>query len=337
MDLSETVMYKVEMSLTGRLTQLPDSQKIFGALIYLYVEQYSSERAASLVSKIRDGKLFFSLSNMLPLDYYPTPQTYLIDQLGKQHLNQTDRGKNKMRYQAIKKRSFMKWGEINKIISNPMIASNLYPFVTIQSSQQIHAAIDSIRYDMPGLDPNVYSVPEVNVVEETSKGKIANITKFSFYICADKCPESVELLEALRRAKERKRRFFLGTRASQGFNTFVVEHIKPELIDLQEQASAYLNLGMLLPQVIDFKCSSLKLFTSERRPYDFVGGCEKEKLRKFISFIDAGSIVFLPEGRKKAGRSLQSPFNDRDIVFGNSFLLPLEFDRRKQHAGVSTS
>ncbi|CAM3838246.1 hypothetical protein [Marinicrinis lubricantis] len=336
--MTDTVTYKVEMSLTGRLTQLPDSQKIFGALIYMYAEQYSSEQATLLVSKIRDGELYLSLSNMLPRAYFPMPQTYLLDQLAGQPSDQSNRGKDKKTYQAIKKRSFMKLGDIYKAIKNPNHANHLYPFASIQSSQQIHAAIDSIKYDLPGLDPNVYSVPEVNVIEVQAEQKREVVTKFSFYVCTDKCAESDKLLDALRRAEESKRRFFLGARASQGFNTFVVDRVHSETWDLTGQTSTYLNLGMLLPRALDFDKSSLKLYTSERRPYDSAGGWDKEHSGKFISFIDAGSIVFAREGWKKAGRSIPSPFNkQRDIVFGNACLMPIHLDRREQHEGTATS
>jgi CRISPR/Cas system CSM-associated protein Csm4 (group 5 of RAMP superfamily) len=332
------VTYKVEMSLTGRLTQLPDSQRIFGALIYLYAEQYSSEGATLLVSKIREGEFYFSLSNILPRNYFPTPQTYLLDPSSGQPSDRSDSKKDKKTYRAIKDRSFMKLAEIYKAMDNPNHADHRYPFACIQSSQQIHAAIDSLRYDIPGLDPNVYSVPEVNVVEVLEEGKKEIVTEFSFYLCADKGDESAKLLDALHHAKESKRRFFLGAKASQGFNTFIVNRIHSlEWGNSADQPNTYLNLGMLLPQEINFNLSSLKLFTSERRPYDSAGGWGKEFSGQFISFIDAGSIVFVKEALKTAGCSIQSPFNSRDIVFGNAFLLPINIDRRKQHDAPSTS
>ncbi|MET3504102.1 hypothetical protein [Halalkalibacter oceani] len=340
--MTETVTYKVEMSLTGRLTQLPDSQRIFGALIYMYAEQYSSERATLLVSKIREGEFYFSLSNMLPRDYFPSPQTYLLDPPTGQPSDRSDSKKDKKTYKAIKDRTFMKLAEIYKAMDNPNHADQLYPFACIESSQQIHAAIDSLRYDIPGLDPNVYSVPEVNVVEVLEEGKKEIVSEFSFYLCADKCDESAELLDVLQLAKESKRRFFLGARASQGFNTFIVNRIQSlEGENSADQPNTYLNLGMLLPQRIDFEESSLKLFTSERRTYHSAGGWDKEFSGQFISFIDAGSIILVTKDRKKAGSSILSPFNPkdkpRDIVFGNAFLLPLHSERRKHYDTPATS
>lgn len=334
----DMMIYRIDMALTGRLTQFPDSQKIFGALIYLYAERYSSDRASQFVSKIRDEQVHLSLSNMLPRGYFPVPQTFLLDQLTKQSAHNSDKQEGKKRYKAIKERSFVKIRDIRSLLADPDRAVNLFPYVEIQTSQQIHAAIDSIRYDLPGLDPNVYSVPEVHVIENNSEENYERMTKFSFYLCADQSPESVELLEALQEAHERKRRFFMGPRASQGFNTFVVESLHSESLDSAEQTNTFLNMGMLLPQDIDFAQSSLKLFTSERRPYDPEGGWETNTARKFISFIDAGSIIYTSQGRKKAGCSIPSPFHrSRDIVFGNAFLWPIELDRGERHDGTAIS
>lgn len=319
------------MSLTGRLTQLPDSQKIFGALIYMYAEQYSSEKATALVRKIKEGQLYLTLSNMLPLDYLPVPQTFLLDQLA------AAKKSSKQAYKAIKERTYAKKEQLEELICNPGNAGTVYPYVSLKSSQQIHAAIDSLRYNIPGLDPNLYSVPEVTLIE-TSKGDNKDhnkgiVTEFCFYLSVEESTECSELHEALECAKQEARRFVLGARASQGLNTFVIHSIS-ELPVTEEKTNTYLNLGMLLPKDIDLNQSYLKLFTSERRPYQSSTGWDKGELNgKFISFIEAGSIVYLTNGREQAGRSIESPFNSpRDIVFGNAYVVPINCDRRQQHA-----
>ena len=40
-------VFEICMKLTGRLTQIPDSQKIFGSMIYHYAERNSDEQAAA--------------------------------------------------------------------------------------------------------------------------------------------------------------------------------------------------------------------------------------------------------------------------------------------------
>ena len=85
----------------------------------------------------------------------------------------------------------------------------------------------------------------------------------------------------------------------------------------------YLNMGMLLPDRIDYDRSTLRLFTSERRPYNMSAGWEKSDDRMVISFIEAGSIIYPKIDIFHTGRSVASPFDARVIVFGNAFLYPL--------------
>lgn len=322
--MNKTKTYRIEMSLTGRLTQLPDSQRIFGALIYMYVEQYSSEMATALVAKIREKHFFLSLSNMFPRDYLPLPQDLVLEHLDKVLPLQ----ERKPIYREVKKRSFAKLEQIIEVLSDPVAARNLYPYASVISSQQIHASIDSVRFGLPGLDPNVYSVPEINILEAKNNKNLETevITEFSFYISMEECKESEQLLDALRLAQVNQKRFILGARASQGLNTFVIKNICFEPWQISQMTNRYLNMGMLLPEGIDFQRSSLKLHTSERRPFNMYEGMS----RKFISFIDAGSIVYLEKSPREAGCSISSPYRQQDVVFGNAYLLPIPVRSEKE-------
>jgi hypothetical protein len=99
------------------------------------------------------------------------------------------------------------------------------------------------------------------------------------------------------------------------------------------EAEALLNTGMLLPNEIDFDNSTLKLFTSERRPFEKPGGWNQYDKKYYISFIHEGSVIFLPDGItqehvRRAGKSTESKFRPgRDIVFGNAFLYPITFGK----------
>ena len=333
--MTSSVVYKVGMSLTGRLSHLPDSQKIFGALVYLYAELYSSQEATALVAKVRDGEVYVSLSNMFPGDYLPVPHAYLLDRLREWNLGEEpeNRIERKQIYQALKKRSYAPLEQISHMLEDPRQAVQAFPYVCIESTHHIHISIDSLRYDMPGLDSKVYSIPEIAVTEiRDSNSKPTMMTDFSFYIEMDDRSESTKIVEALQHAMERQRRFFLGPRTSQGLNTFVISRIRQERQDRVHQGGAYLNMGMLLPGKIDFDQSYIKLFTSERRPYHLPSCWDKKAFsRKFISFVDAGSIVYLTGDLTEAGRSIPSPYlKARDIVFGNAFLWPIQLDRRSE-------
>ncbi len=315
------VSYYVNMRLSGRLTQLPDSQKLFGALIYLYAEHLSAEKASEFVAKIKDGGIYFSLSNMLPFNYLPTPQTYLFNKMSFKNTKQT--------YKSIKKRQYLKKDQITKLLADQAKADTMYPYVCEKPSQQIHAAIDSLFYKLPGLDPNLYSVPEITIVTvENADQEAYNtgipMTQFGFYLSFNECEETADLMNALDIAKQNEKVFILGPRTSQGLNLFTIINITPSADLVQEKAMRYLNTGMLLPKEISFTESTLKLFTSERRPYNRPGGWEKDYTKQFISFVQAGSVICPTNSLKEVGMSIPSPFDkDRAIFFGNAFQYPL--------------
>ena len=130
----------------------------------------------------------------------------------------------------------------------------------------------------------------------------------------------VSVKEVIEKFIQSEESIILGKRASQGLNKYKI--ISIEEIEIQE-SDYYLNLGMLLPEKIDFRKSTLRLFTSERRPFTMPGGWKKDS-KYFISFIDSGSIIALKDKMEQAGKCVRSPFNqERDIIFGNAFLYPV--------------
>lgn len=311
--MKKWVSIQVDLELAGRITQLPDSQKIFGALAYLYSEYSSSELTSKFVRKIKDGEIYFALSNLLPHGFLPVPHSYLLDMLGE----------NKAIYKKIKKRNYTQLENIQRLMEDPSCATIIYPYVTVSLTQQIHAAIDSKRYNLPGLDPNLYSVPEIEVKKISEDGKIEHVKHYSFLLVIEEGEESARLQYALEEANKRQRKIVLGARGSQGLNTYHVVKIETQLEEESRiTIGMYLNLGMLIPKQINFELSSIKLFTSERRPYNPIGGWDKDSMvGHFISYIEQGSIVYTQQGLKNAGKSIESPYNEtKDIVFGNALL-----------------
>lgn len=311
--MKKWVSIKVNMELEGRITQLPDSQKIFGALAYLHAKYSSAELTTQFVRKIKDGQIYFALSNLLPLGFLPVPHSYLLDSL---------KGDNKSAYKELKKRKYIEVDNIKHLIQDPSCASNLFPYITVSLTQQIHAGIDSKRYNLPGLDPNLYSVPEIEVRKISKDGKNENIRQYSFSIMIEEGNDSESLQLALEEASKCQRKFVLGARGSQGLNTYHIVNIDTHL---EEEAviesGMYLNLGMLIPNQINFEQSSIQLFTSERRPFNPIGGWDEKMVGHFISYIEQGSIICTSQGLKNAGKSIQSPFyTEKEIVFGNALL-----------------
>lgn len=321
--------YKIEMKLSGRMTQIPDSQKIFGAMIYLYSEYESSEQAADLVRKIKEGRFFVSLSNMMPQDCFPVPQPFLLDKVAEISQDDKSQTNRKLIYNQIKKRQFLNKEQLVQIMDNPLNSNEIYPYISIESSQQIHAAIDSLSYDIPGLDPNLYSVPEITLVkvgrssEQEQEDKKQQMKDFYFYISIHQGELEENLLKVLKAAKEDNYHFFLGPRVSQGLNIFSITGIEKEPLSYESQTKDYLNMGMLLPNRINYQFSTLKLYTSERRPYNQSDGWDKQMEKQFISFIQAGSMINIDLSIEEAGKSIESPYDSQAIVFGNAFLYPI--------------
>ena len=97
--------YKIGLELTGAMTQVPDSQKLFGALVYLFAERYGDGSAAKLTKAVKDKDVYLALSNVMPEGYLPTPQDYLIDHISQKSDEKLDLKKTRA---AIKLRSYIK-------------------------------------------------------------------------------------------------------------------------------------------------------------------------------------------------------------------------------------
>jgi len=325
-------VYEVQLVSKGSLTQLPDSQKLFGALVYMYSEKYSTNFASELTKKLLNKEIYFSLSNVIPQGYYPTPQDFIIDRLSK---NSNEISTLKEQSSEIKMRSYIPKTELHKIFEGKKNCKEIFPYIKLENHQQLRVFIESNFYNVPELESKLYSVPTVNLLEislDEKQNEIKKpVNKFCFYMQADGSDDAVKLLNMLNEAAETKKTVILGKRFSQGLNIFEFQNITEiveENID-DSRANCFLNMGMLLPDKINFKSSTLKLFTSERRPFEMPGGWDKNFIRYYISFIAEGSIIVpLDDERQNAGKSIKSPFNpERDIVFGNAFLYPLHLEK----------
>jgi CRISPR type III-A-associated RAMP protein Csm4 len=315
--MKEVRHYCVTLKSLGRITQLPDSQQIFGALVYMLSDMRDSETASDFVKKVKNYEGQFTLSNLLPKGYFPVPQSYLKSKIEG----------DKPTYKAIKKRMFLKQEHLLNVCKDTKKVKDVFPYVYFETKVQIHAAIDSLRYDLPGLSPNVYSTPEVTVIEVTGDQSQNIITEFDFYFSI--VGENL-LLECLEKAHESEYVFTLGPRSSQGLNLYGITEIRKAAVPISQTAH-FLNLGRMLPQkqVVNFKDSFLDLFTSERRPFHSWGERNDHTKAQYISFLDSGSLISLENEKAiyQAGTSAPSPFDPaKGIVFGQSFLYPVEIE-----------
>lgn len=314
--------YKVILKSTGKITQLPDSQKVFGALATLFAKTNGNEKATEMVKAVFDKKIHLALSNVMPLDYLPMPQDYVIDRLAEN----IPKDKNlKEQRAAVKARAYIKHKDLDCVMEEPEKCSEIYPYIKQSDEQQLRASIDSVIYGVEGLETKLYTVPvlrlqEINI-QKDGREKAVPVSDFCFYLQSDENELAASVLDVIKELIQSQTSLILGKRASQGLNKYRVIEMKPIKLP---NAEYYLNLGMLLPDKIDFSSSTLKLFTSERRPFAMPGGWNQNSSKYFISFIDSGSVIVLQGGVELAGKSVPSPFNkNRDIVFGNAFLYPI--------------
>jgi len=320
------IAYKITVKSLGRITQLLDSQKIFGAIVYLLSSKLVKEKVDQFVLEISVNTRIFMVSNLVPKDHFPTPY------------GDIENGDKKI-YQRLKKKKFIPAELLEKPIRN------VEKFVKIEENQDAKYRISNEFFNTPGLKNDLFSIPTVEileVVQEASELKvIREITDFDFYLAFEEKNEiTSKILELLQKLKSDKEIFLYGQKVSQGYNTYLIEKIKPISNLSWEDATCFLNLGMLLPndenQIIDYTQSKFKLFTSERRPYQMgIGQGKFERDNNFISFVEAGSVIKLKsnlEGStvdklRQVGKSVDSPYqpkNEKRIVFGQSFLYPLK-------------
>lgn len=316
--MENIVVYKVDLERKGRITQLPDSQKIFGTLIYQYLNRNSNVKVDVLIEKVKEN--YLAISNLMPEGFISTPKEFLMEKI-----SEKEKGNNlKEFYKEIKKRDYISRNELFYLIKRRRKIKDV-PYISVEKIQQLHICIDELIYGIPGMESSLYSVPEVLVKKYSrseSEGK--EVFRFSFYIAFDNKELEKEIVNLLKMLKEEEDILCMGARGSQGLNLYQIISCKKYNLYDSRHTTTYLNLGMLLPNKIDYKDSYLTSFMSERRPYDGIGLGKMEE-RYFITFLNAGSVIEMDDGVsiKEAGQLIPSKFDEKSVVFGNSFLYPL--------------
>ena len=319
--------YQIHLSSDSVLTQIPDSQKLFGALMYLYSDTFGQEHATSFAQALLHNQITYMLSSVMPKGYLPVPQDYLIDNLSDKT---NDEWSDKEKRKRIKARNYLKYSDLEQILKDPEKAVNVFPYVKLNSYQNLRASIESTRYDIPGLESNLYSVPTAVPLEITKEKNLEKslIRDFCFYLMIDDSGIVEEFFKVVALAVEKKRTLVLGKRSSQGMNLFKLMDCQVNSHLNDSHSNCFLNTGMLLPNEIDYQKSTIKLFTSERRPFEIVGGWSDRVQGQFISFIAEGSLISSSNGIRTIGKSIASPFDREAIIFGNAFQYPLPNQER---------
>ena len=190
----------------------------------------------------------------------------------------------------------------------------------VSDSYQQRASVESTFYGIEGLETKLYTVPVATIEEVVKQNKGTNIvSEFCFYLQGDESVVSVK--EVIEKFIQSQESIILGKRASQGLNKYKI--ISIEEIEIQE-SDYYLNLGMLLPEKIDFRKIYIEVNLLLSADHLQCREAGKKDSKYFISFIDSGSIIALKDKMEQAGKCVRSPFNqERDIILEMPFLYPV--------------
>ena len=288
-------MYKVQLSSLGRILQLPDSQKIYGAILH-----YLNDKGdLSGIEKILDSKLY--ISNVFPMEVLPN--IYI-------------------------------WGEeYTSSIDDKMYEFSNNDYKNYKSKKYITLGSKKIEVEETFRDMNnteeivkgsggVFSQNIINYKKEED-GKKEIINDFEFYFRCDSQDLSNTISTIIKEMKVLK----LGKRSTRGMNLYEV--IEIERLDIQDSSECYLNLGMLGMnnlEFIDMEKSKLKIYTSKRKGY------VEWKKELIVQYIGEGSVICLKDNDINNLKSnIQIDGEEGRRLYTGGFLLPL----RKKNRGNS--
>lgn len=240
-------------------------------------------------------------------------------------------------YETLKNMDFVSQDYLKELLElgktkSIIKAEDLKEFKYIKKNQTFiqKFRLESQMKELPGIPNVAYSLPILSFTNQAGESQ----NKFSFFV-------SVEQETCISMALEGMKKeigvygipCFLGGKGSAGYNEYRIYGIEKtdEKQDKNQPIEnvVYLNLGVLLPNfdVIDAENSVLELYTSDRKPFEI-----ENKIPKVISFVTAGSVIKVSEGKTdlyKAGESIDNSkynplYKKNAIIFGNSYLVSLE-------------
>ena len=307
--------YLINLKVASDITSFPDSQKIFGWLIYQIKKYESEENITKLVNNIYEKKIKCMISNVLPKGFIPMPKEYVIDKFG---------DKSKEIYEKIKKIDFIKKEDMKKILNNEVELKNFKDYLRQKQSYIQKFRLENQFHNLVGLENKAYTVPIVKIINESTE---EIVTDFIIMIKTDS-DMIIKWLENIKNAQENEgndEEVYLGPKGSQGYNRFIRGKVEIKEEKNSEKANFYLNVGMLLPNSINYKKSYIDLHISDRKAFEIT-----EEAKKVIGFINVGSVIYSEGENFNIGKSIQNKYNilyKNAIVFGNSYLEALDSEK----------
>ena len=338
--------YEVSLKALGPLTQIPDSQKVFGSLMHILCDKFPPNTISDFAKSLMRAPNQLSISSVFPSGFLPSPRAFLIDKV-----DSTD----KTAYQKIKNIQYMPVDNTVSLMSSCAEGLSVANFsdvnyVEVKPVQQVRVGIDANYRDSPGLLSNPFSLPQITVnlfrhilnnAQETETVK-EEVSDYTFFIQVDEKAIINKLFDGAPDNTINNATLTLGKRSSVGFNLFAVTNVVEIDCVQYNDSTVYMNTGMLLPDndsvwlkedVVNpppqwrKKYLSLELFTSERRPFSMGVHWKEAEIRgNYLSFLAPGSIISLQKN-SAPGKNIPVAIEsrkERDIIFGNSYLYPLK-------------
>lgn len=332
-------MIKVEVTLKslGDITQLPDSQKIFGGLMSMYSKEYGDDMTTEFVKEVYNREAKLMVSSLFPKGYLPLPKEYILSLMNQFY--KTDKNSKEL-YENLKSFKYISENKLLNFLSKTLkekngniISDTIETFleeikddyIEIKYYPQQRAGIANEIDGIPFVETNLYSTPKINVIYKGQNCSEFKEKEYMFWIIADdeQISERMEaFFSVVEKGCDNGELMILGRRATQGSNIYNLNKYKSEKMQ-DKKSEYYINLGKMIPNEIDYKKSYLDLFTSERRPYNnYLIQDKRWNDKCFISFIREGSIICKPDGISifSVSKSIENLFNDDTIIFGNSLL-----------------
>ena len=283
-------MYKVQLSSLGRIIQLPDSQKIYGAILH-----YLNDKGdLSGIEKILDSKLYISF----PMEVLPNIYIW-----GEEYTSSID-------------------DKMYEFSNNDYKDYKSKKYITLGSKK---IEVEETFRDMNNTEEivkgsgGVFSQNIINYKKEED-GKKEIINDFEFYFRCDSQDLSNTISTIIKEMKVLK----LGKRSTRGMNLY--EIIEIERLDIQDSSECYLNLGMLGMnnlEFIDMEKSKLKIYTSKRKGY------VEWKKELIVQYIGEGSVICLKDNDINNLKSnIQIDGEEGRRLYTGGFLLPLRKKNR---------
>lgn len=284
-------VYKINLTSLGEITKLPDSQQIFGALIYRLVDLGKDD---AYIAKLFTNVQIKQVSNFIPEGYIPNiyawDDSVYSTQIGEVKYQLQNDGYKSNAGKGYKDKQYQ------TAIGNNKQLRIQSTFKDMNNTSQIEEG-----------NGGVFSQNHLKILED-------NEIKHNYFFLIE-CTEAVyqDLFEVV---DDEVVVFRLGARVSRGMNMYEVESCSE--VALLSGSTTYMNIGMLglnNTKKFDMEKSHLRTYQSKRKGYvDY-------KSEAHITYIAEGSVIQLNNDEKI---ETHVAIADKRYLYTGGFLLPIQ-------------